>query len=103
MPLITAVPALTSREALPIIVPRILLVPRLFRVFAEAEWIHAALEVGRELDAENIEHQFVHLVTGEDLIHHAQDILPVGRVQTGDVPTPSPALRFSLFVDPTVV
>ena len=71
-------------------------------VIAMLEERRRRIEEG-QLNAENIKKQLIRLVTREDLIHHAQDILPVGRVQTGDVPTRIPTLKFSLLVNPSIV
>ena len=54
-----------------------------------------------ELDAKNVQEQFVDFIAGEDFVDHPYRVIAVGRVQTGDAPA-HPLLLAGL-VDPTPI
>ena len=51
-----------------------------------------------ELNPEDIQKQLIDLVTGEDLVHHAEHVLTIWTVQAGDVP--AQPLLLALFIHP---
>ena len=103
VPPVPGLPTFGSFETFAIRIARVVLVPGFLRVLAETEWAAAARVIRGELNPEDIQKELTDLVPGKDLIHHAQNILAVGRVQTGYVPAVVPALKLSLLVGPTPV
>src|SRR5579863_382786 len=104
MPAVTRLPALGRLESFAIGITGMLSVPGFFRVLAEAERTAAVAVIENELHAEDVDEQLVDLITGEDLVDHAQDILAVRAVEAGHVPARPrplhPALGLTLVVHP---
>src|SRR5207247_8104516 len=101
VPLITPVPALAALEACAIGIAGMLPVPGFFSVTAMAERVETPAVERVKLNAENTQEQLVDLVMLETLVHHAQHVLPVRRIEAGD--EPANTLLLTLVVHPAPV
>ena len=55
-----------------------------------------------ELNAEDVQEEFPHIVSGKDLIHHVEHVLPVGTIKAR-VMQIVPSLLLALLIHPSPV